>query len=199
MQNCALYFGSFNPLHIGHIAIAKYVIQQPQIDSFSFVLSPQNPIKEDTGNAKQRLKSLQLTIKELNSGDFNFVMQKDLFNSAQDQIKFLEIISAPIPFNKKFSVSNIEFHLPKPLYTFNTLKKLQEENPNTNFIIIMGADNLNIIEKWYKGKQILQEFKIWVYPRDGYDTITLCKKYGATYLDAPQIKISSTQIREKLL
>ncbi len=198
-RNCALYFGSFNPLHIGHITIAKYVLLQEGVDSLKFVLSPQSPLKQDAGNANERYEALQCSIDLLNCSNFNFILQKGMFNSTEDEIKSVEILQQPLPSNKKFEVSDIEFHLPKPLYTYNTLAELQKKYPNDKFIIIMGADNLSIINKWYKGEEILSKYQIWVYPREGYNTQELCKKYGATYLDAPQVNISSTQIREESL
>ena len=198
-RNCALYFGSFNPLHIGHITIAKYVLLQEDIDSLKFVLSPQSPLKEDAGNSSERFQTLQSSIELLNNGNFDFIIDREMFNSTEDEIKSVEILSKPIPPTKKFEISDIEFHLPKPLYTYNTLEELQKLYPNDNFVIIMGADNLSIIDKWYKGDEILKKYKIRVYPREGFNTEELCKKYGATYLDAPQINISSTQIRENSL
>ncbi|MEG0891712.1 MAG: nicotinate (nicotinamide) nucleotide adenylyltransferase [Bacteroidales bacterium] len=169
-MRCALYFGSFNPLHIGHITIAEHVIKMDSIDCFRFVLSPHNPIKNANTlqDAQERLNALNKTVCKLNNGAVG-----------------------------KFEASDIEFNLPKPLYTYNTLQYLKQHEPQNKFIVIIGGDNLAIIEKWYKWREILLQFEVWVYPRKGYDARTLCKKYGTTYIDAPQIDISSTEIRNR--
>ena len=196
MQKCALYFGSFNPIHIGHIAIAKYSILYKEVDEFNFVLSPQNPIKKEYSNSEDRLNRLKNIVRKINSNNFDFILDKHLINSAEDEQKMIKILSSPLPPSKRIEINDIEFHLPKPLFTYNTLTTLQEIYPNKEYILIIGADNLSIIDRWYKGAKILEEFETWVYPREGFDTIELCKKYGATFLDAPLINISSTQIRE---
>ena len=83
-----------------------------------------------------------------------------------------------------------------PLYTINTLRKFRDLEPSEEFVLIIGADNMSIIEKWHDWQDLLSEFEVWVYPRTGYDAIELCKKYGAHFIDAPLIDISSTEIRE---
>lgn len=172
-MRCALYFGSFNPLHIGHTAIAEYVLTTNAIDSFRFILSPHNPLKDaDTlQDAQKRLEALNEAVKKLNKHNHTH----------------------------SFAVSDVEFHLPSPLYTYHTLQYIRHKEPDTTFILIIGGDNLAIIEKWYCWREIFAQFEVWVYPRKGFNTAELCKKYGATYLDAPQIDISSTQIRTKEL
>ena len=93
-------------------------------------------------------------------------------------------------------VSDIEFHLPKPNYTINTLRALQQAEPDTDFVIAMGADNIAGIDRWREWEEIVNKFEIWVYPRKGFYVKRKCKKYGAKYLaDAQLVNISSTQIR----
>ncbi len=99
---------------------------------------------------------------------------------------------------KKLEISTVEFDLPQPNYTYNTLQHLKQAEPHNTFIIVMGADNLAAIERWHRGLEILQQYEVWVYPRQGFDTEALCRKYGATYLDAPLMNVSSTMIREGL-
>ncbi len=190
-MRCALYFGSFNPLHIGHVAIALYVLASPDIDTFRFVLSPHNPLKEaDTlEDALKRLDDLKKAVQRMNSTD----REKQLIQIIDKYTNADNI--PPLPAGKRFEVSDIEFHLPPPLYTYNTLMHLSGNEPDTSFILIIGADNLAIIEKWHKWKEILSRFEVHTYPRAGYDTPALCKKYGTIYIDAPLIDISSTQIR----
>jgi Nicotinic acid mononucleotide adenylyltransferase len=86
--------------------------------------------------------------------------------------------------------------LPEPLYTYNTLSYLKTKYPDDELILIIGADNCAELERWYRGCDLIKEYEIWVYPRIGFDTRELCKKYGCVYLDAPIVDISSTLIRE---
>lgn len=180
-MRCALYFGSFNPLHKGHVAIARYVMENCNVDSVRLVLSPQSPFKDNTilQDPQLRLQELSRSIERFNT---EYAAQVQA-TAERTNIKFLEI-------------STVEFDLPRPNYTYNTLQHLKSIEPDTTFLIVMGADNLAVIEKWYRGLEILQEFEVLVYPRTGFDTRALCDKYGATYLDAPLNDISSTMIRE---
>ncbi len=166
-MNIGLYFGSFNPLHIGHMTICRYLIQKTGIDQLRLVVSPRNPLKGRAYaiNAAERLSYVKSAIRKAHLG-------------------------------RRVTVSDIEYHMTPPLYTINTLRKLKEEEPQNRFILIIGADNLAIIEQWHKWQELIQEFTVWVYPRNGYDTEALCIKYGCQILHAPLIEISSTQIRE---
>ena len=94
------------------------------------------------------------------------------------------------------TVSDIEFHLPKPNYTINTLRALQQQEPDTEFVIAMGADNIAGIEGWREWEEIVNNYEIWVYPRKGFYVKRKCKKLRVRYLeDAQLVNISSTQIR----
>ena len=141
MQRCALYFGSFNPLHIGHITIAKYTILNKQIDEFKFVLSPQNPIKKDCGNSEVRLNNLKTIVRDINNNSFNFTLDSFMFKSKQEELNVFNILSSNISSEKKIELSDIEFHLPKPLLTYNTLKALAQIHPLKEFIMITVAEN----------------------------------------------------------
>ncbi|PKP00113.1 MAG: nicotinate (nicotinamide) nucleotide adenylyltransferase [Bacteroidetes bacterium HGW-Bacteroidetes-8] len=166
-MNTGLYFGSFNPLHIGHITICKYLLDNTDLDELRLVVSPLNPLKDSEYalNAKERLNNVTEAIKKAG-------------------------------FGKRVVVSDFEFSLPTPLYTINTLRKFKELEPERSFILVIGADNLAIIEKWHKWEELLSENTVWVYPRGGFDAQALCQKYGCKALSAPLIDISSTQIRE---
>ena len=96
------------------------------------------------------------------------------------------------------SVSTVEFDLPKPSYTINTLRYLAAKEPHLCFVLIMGADNLAVIEKWRQWQELLQEFEVYVYPRSGYDAVALCEAYCTRYINAPLIDVSSTFIRKGL-
>ena len=166
-----LYFGSFNPFHIGHASVAKFVAAQPWVEQLCFVLSPKNPLKESNTlqDANLRWKDLERVVRKLNG-----------------EITCRE---------EKFSASDIEFHLEPPLYTYNTLEKLSALHPRRHFALLMGGDNINILHKWYRGEEILNRYPIIVYPREGVDTEAICNEKGAIYIDAPMVNISSTQIR----
>lgn len=164
-----LYFGSFNPFHIGHAAVAKHVAALQWVEELWFVLSPKNPIKESNTlqDANLRWEDLQRVVRKL--------------QEETDSI---------------FSACDIEFHLEPPLYTYNTLEALSNLYPDKNFALLMGGDNIRILHRWYRGADIMARYPILVYPRRGTDTEALCKEYGAVFIDAPMVDVSSTQIRE---
>ena len=166
-----LYFGSFNPFHIGHASVAKFVAAQPWVEQLCFVLSPKNPLKESNTlqDANLRWEDLKRVVRKLNGE-----------TTCREE---------------KFSASDIEFHLEPPLYTYNTLEKLSALHPRRHFALLMGGDNINILHKWYRGEEILNRYPIIVYPREGVDTEAICNEKGAIYIDAPMVNISSTQIR----
>ncbi|PKP06443.1 MAG: nicotinate (nicotinamide) nucleotide adenylyltransferase [Bacteroidetes bacterium HGW-Bacteroidetes-5] len=166
-MNIGLYFGSFNPLHIGHIAICRYLLDSSDLDELRLIVSPLNPLK---------------------GGEYAF--------TAKARLDYVTAAVKRAGLENRLVVSDFEFSLPKPLYTINTLRKIKEAEPENNFILIIGADNLAIIEKWHKWEELLVENSIWVYPRSGYDAEALCQRYGCKALSAPLIDISSTQIRE---
>ena len=186
-----LYFGSFNPFHIGHASVAKFVASLPWVEQLCFVLSPKNPMKESNTlqDANLRWEDLQRVVRKLNA------------ENSRDQglnpwrVTGSSPASANICREEKFTASDIEFHLEPPLYTYNTLEKLSTLHPRRHFALLMGGDNINILHKWYRGEELLQKYPILVYPREGVDTEALCKEKGAIFIDAPMVNISSTQIR----
>ncbi len=172
-MNHALYFGSFNPVHYGHLSIVKYLSELDNIEKITIVPSPHNPLKdkESLADAQQRLEAA-----------------REAFKSS------------------KVNVSDIEFHLPEPLFTINTLRELRKLHPEDNLILVIGADNIATIERWHLWETILEEFEVIVYPRNGIDGASICEQYnslirtkGIRYLaDAPLLNVSSTEIRKKL-
>jgi nicotinate-nucleotide adenylyltransferase len=132
-KNIALFFGSFNPIHIGHLVIANHIANNSKVDEVWFVVSPQNPFKEK--------KSLL----------------KDYHR--------LQLVNEAIDGNEKLKASNIEFSLPQPSYTVDTLVYLKEKYPKINFAIIMGEDNIKSFHKWKNHEVILRDYKLIVYPR----------------------------------
>jgi len=162
-----LFFGTFNPIHTGHLIIAQYFINFGDLDKILFIVSPHNPLKnkEDLIDANTRLEMVRLSIED----------------------------------NDKFEVSAIEFQLPLPSYTFQTLEKLKEEQPDEEFIVLMGSDSLATIEKWKNFNYILDYFKIYVYPRFQSNISNTCKQPpNIIFFDAPQVNISATLIRQHL-
>lgn len=160
-----LFFGSFNPVHIGHVMLANYFLEFTPIDELQFVLSPQNPLKP-----------------------------LDSLASESDRLSMLKLALAAYP-DLPMSVNTAELELSKPSYTVNTLNQLQKQNPDTTYLILMGADNLASIEKWKDYKIILSEYDICVYPRVGYDLQELIERYNVLSVGAPIIELSATFLR----
>lgn len=170
MNKVGLYFGSFNPIHIGHMAIAGYMTEYAGLDQVWFVVSPQNPLKnkETLLTDHQRLHMVNLAI-----GD-----------------------------KEKLKASDIEFKLPVPSYTIDTLTYLKEKYPKNIFALIMGEDNLYTLHKWKNVNELIKEYTIYVYPRPGAektDSILLRQILSTARInkiDAPLMEISGTFIRE---
>ncbi|MCX6197707.1 MAG: nicotinate (nicotinamide) nucleotide adenylyltransferase [Bacteroidetes bacterium] len=161
-----LFFGSFNPVHNGHLIIANYVCETTELEKIWLVVSPQNPLK-----------------------------QKETLLREYDR---LHLINLAIEDNKNLKASNIEFKLPKPSYTIDTLTYLQEKYPQHEFSLIMGSDNLETLHKWKNYELILQHYPIYVYNRRGTDTNPFLKNKKVYFLDFPFLDISATFIRENL-
>jgi nicotinate-nucleotide adenylyltransferase len=158
-----LYFGSFNPIHNGHLIIAKHIINSTAIKQVWLIVSPHNPLKKSSQllNEYHRLHLVQLAIEGEND----------------------------------LKASNIEFSLPKPSYTIDTLTHLTEKYPAHAFSIIMGSDSFCNIEKWKNYKILLANYDLLIYKRPGFE-ITATHNARLTVLEAPLLEISSTHIRE---
>jgi len=166
-----LYFGTFNPIHIGHLIIANHLAEYSGLDQIWMVVTPHNPLKN-----KQTL----------------------LDDYQRLQLVFLATEDYP-----KIKPSDIEFKLPQPNYTVNTLAHLQEKFPQHIFSLIMGEDNLKSFHKWKNHEVILENHEIYVYPRISSETDTnqnLAFKNNPKVhiIDAPIVEISSTFIRESI-
>jgi nicotinate-nucleotide adenylyltransferase len=162
-----LYFGSYNPIHIGHLAIANYMVEYTDIDQLWFVVSPQNPFKKKA-------------------------------NLLADYHR-LEMVERAIDDDERFRASNIEFNLPKPSYTIDTLTYLQERHPNHIFKILMGADNLTSFPKWKNFEMIIENYGVIVYPRPGYEKPENLNFRNIEYADnTPLMEISSSFIRQAI-
>ena len=168
MKNVGLYFGTFNPIHIGHMVLANYMVEFSDLDEVWFVVTPQSPFK---------------TKKKLLDDHHRYQM---VYEATQD-----------FP---KLKPSKIEFDLPQPNYTINTLAHLQESyGENYSFSLIMGEDNLKSFHKWKNYETILENHNIYVYPRisDGEITHQFVGHPKIHLVDAPIMEISSTFIRKQ--
>jgi len=160
------FFGSFNPVHIGHMVIANYMVEFTDMDQLWLVVSPQNPFKE----------------------------KKNLLA----EYHRYELVLRAIGDDPLIRATNIEFNMPKPSYTIDTLTYLSEKNPAKEFAIVMGADGLATFKKWKNYKQIVGQYHRYVYPRAGIDTGQLPNMENATLVHAPLIGISSSFIRKAI-
>ena len=164
-MHIGLYFGSFNPIHTGHLIVANHVIQYTDVDKVWFVVSPHNPLKEG--------------------------------HTLLNEYDRLHLVNIAIDDNPKFRGSNVEFSMPKPSYTIDTLAYLTEKFPLERFSVIMGSDSFKNIHRWKNFEQLLAHYKLIIYNRPGFE---IGDTHGAqlTKLDAPLLQISSTYIRDQV-
>lgn len=168
-KNMLLYFGSFDPIHNGHIALAEYAIERGLADEVALIISPQNPFKRDVLQTPEMMR-----------------------------YEMAEMACQASRYGDRIKPSVVEFVLEKPSYTINTLDYLRENNgAEMNFSIITGSDIWARFDEWKDYERILNEYKIYVYPRKGYvvekfaDRVTLLE-------DAPFVEYSSTEVRGKV-
>jgi len=161
-----LYFGTFNPIHIGHMAIANYMVEFTEIQQLWFIVSPQNPFKEE----KHLLKDYHR----------------------------LAMVNQVIEDDNRFRASNIEFKLPRPSYTIDTLAYLQEAHPDHEFYLLMGSDNLKHFHKWKNADEILKNHHILVYPRPGVQMLNTDLHPHIHIVNAPLMEISASFIRQAI-
>lgn len=161
-----LFFGSFNPIHIGHLIIANTMAENTDLEEVWFVVSPQNPFKK----------------------------QKSLLH----EFDRLEMVERAIQDNFKLKASDVEFHLPRPSYTIDTLTVLQEKYPEHQFGLIMGGDNLSHFHKWKNYEQILEYFQLYIYPRPDASPSDLDNHPKVNFVESPLMSISATFIRKNI-
>ena len=163
-----LYFGSFNPIHIGHLVIANHIAEYSDLNQVWFVVTPHNPFKKKS--------------------------------SLLDNYQRLEMVYRATKDYTKLKPSDIEFNLPQPNYTVNTLAHLQEKYPEHEFALIMGEDNLKSFHKWKNYELILENHHIYVYPRISENKIqTQFDGHKKIHpVNAPIMQISSTSIRNAI-
>ena len=177
MKKIGLYFGTFNPIHVGHLIIANHMANHTSLDEVWLIVSPQNPFKEKSSLLADyhRLNLAKLAVED----------------------------------NDKVRASDIEFKLPKPSYTINTLVHLKEAHGDAHFSLIMGEDNLRSLHKWKNVDEILNQHPIYVYPRvlteqekkdlKPHRTNQLLAKHtNIKKIDAPVMKLSASFIRRSI-
>lgn len=159
-----LYFGSFNPIHHGHLIIANYLVQETDLDQVWFIVSPQNPLKPSATllNEYHRLYLVQISIEN----------------------------------EPALKASDIEFRLPRPSYTSDTLAYLLEKYPQHEFAVIMGSDSYQNLPRWKNYRFILDHFPVYVYRREGFEMPDFTPGFRTTILDAPLLPISASHIRK---
>ncbi|PHI21455.1 nicotinic acid mononucleotide adenylyltransferase [Lewinellaceae bacterium SD302] len=163
-KKIGLFFGSFNPVHTGHMVIANYMATQTELDEVWLIVSPQNPFKKS--------------------------------NSLADQYSRLHLVKLAIGDTPKLRASDIEFKLPKPSYTIDTLTFLREEYPDKQFSLIMGGDNLPTLPKWKNYEVILRDYSIYVYQRPGVSDLGELADHPSVHLqEAPLMQLSATYVR----
>ena len=158
-----LFFGSFNPVHVGHMIIANHIATHTDLDKVWMVVSPHNPLKPKSSLARDHDR--------------------------------LHLVHLAIGDNPHLVASDVEFYLPKPSYTIDTLTHLKERHPDKEFSLIMGGDSLASIQKWKNFEKIL-EYPILVYKRTSADLSSFEALNNITFVDAPMLDISSTYIRK---
>jgi nicotinate-nucleotide adenylyltransferase len=149
-----LFFGSFNPIHVGHLIIANYMATRTDLKQVWLVVSPQNPLKPKN----------TLAIED----------------------------------NPLLKASDVEFKLPIPSYTIDTLAHLKDKYPQHEFALIMGSDNITTIHKWKNYEKLLSDYDIYVYRRPQYEVSQQDSFSRVKLFDAPLMDISATYIRESL-
>ena len=169
MKKIGLFFGSFNPIHIGHLILGNYILENSDMEELWFVVSPQNPFKDKKSllNDHNRLDMVQLAVKNY----------------------------------PKMRASNVEFSLPKPSYTIDTLTYLKEKYPDYSFALIMGEDNLDSLPKWKNSEKLIADYQIIVYPRT-FEGEKKAHEYlqheNISLVNAPIIELSATKIRNMI-
>ncbi len=165
-----LYFGSFNPIHIGHVILANYLLEYSNLGEIWFIVSPQNPFKE----------------------------KKSLLDS-HHRLEMVRLALEPYP---EMAANDIEFHLPQPSYTIDTLEFLTTKHPTRIFSLIMGEDNLASLHKWKRAEDILDKHEVVVYPRNFYekndDFPSIASHPNVHTISAPKLELSATMVREMI-
>lgn len=161
-----LFFGSFNPIHTGHMIIASVIYESTDLDRIWFIVSPQNPFKKNN----------------------NLLSEHDR----------LDLVREAIHDDYHFHASNVEFSMPRPSYTIDTLTYLSEQYPDYDFKLIIGEDNLASFPKWKNHEVILERYGLLVYPRPNAQPTELADHPSVVKIEAPEMDISATLLRKMI-
>ncbi|MEZ5197417.1 MAG: nicotinate (nicotinamide) nucleotide adenylyltransferase [Bacteroidales bacterium] len=165
-QKIGLFFGSFNPIHIGHMVIANWFVEYTDLDKVWFVVSPQNPFKEK--------------------------------KSLLDDHHRLSLVRIAIEDDPRFWVTDIEFKMPQPSYTIDTLTYLEEKYPDKEFVLLAGSDQLPTFDKWKNPHRILELYEMYIYARPAFEGGKYTDHTSVKIFETPQMEISSTFIRKSI-
>ncbi|RSK46749.1 nicotinate (nicotinamide) nucleotide adenylyltransferase [Hymenobacter perfusus] len=163
-RKVGLLFGSFNPIHTGHLILANFMATHTDLDEVWLIVSPQSPFK---------------------------VGQELLGENER-----LDLVQRAISGNNRLRVLDVEFTMPKPSFTIDTLDELRRRHPGYRFVLLMGEDNLPGLPHWKGAERILTENEIYVYPRSGVDASEVSTRPGVRVVEAPLLDISATFVRE---
>lgn len=166
MKKTGLFFGSFNPIHMGHLMIASWMVEFTDISQVWFIISPQNPLKEKS--------------------------------SLLPDVNRLYMVNLAVEEDSRFKASNIEFHLPRPSYTIDTMTYISEQYPDKEFILIAGSDTLPTLHKWKNYEQLINLYSFYIYPRPETPKSPFDDHPHIHFVQAPLVEISSSFIRESI-
>ena len=166
MTRTGIYGGSFNPIHNGHIAIARAMVELAGLDEVWLMVSPQNPLKPASG--------------------------------LLDDSKRLLMARRAVEGVPHVAVSDYEFRLPRPSYMWNTLQSLSRDFPDREFTLLIGADNWQVFDRWYRAADIIARYPVCIYPRRGYAVDTSALPAGVRLVDTGLHDVSSTMVRERI-
>jgi len=164
IKKTGLFFGSFNPIHNGHLILANYMAEFTDLDEVWFVVSPQNPLKDK--------------------------------NTLLAEHHRLALVRIAVEDQQKLGVTDIEFKMPRPSYTIDTLTWLGEKYPNREFVLISGTDIFSSFHKWKNYESILEFYSVYVYPRPGSSLGDFADNLKIKLFPAPMMEISSSFIRK---
>ena len=166
MNRTGVFGGSFNPIHNGHIALARQILKEGGLDEIWFVVSPHNPLKSA--------------------------------GSLADDTYRLSLVRAALEGENSLVASDYEFHMPRPSYMYDTLTSMQRDYPDREFVLIIGGDNWTMFHRWYRWEDILRNFRIIIYPRQGADINISSLPSNVRLVETELYNISSTEIRNKI-
>lgn len=159
-----IYGGSFNPIHNGHLAVAREIRRRAALDEVWLMVSPQNPLKQVS----------------------------DLLPDEQR----LDMTRRAVEGEEGLVACDFEFHLPRPSYTWHTLTALSRDFPNREFVLLIGADNWAVFDRWYRGEDIVRQYEVVIYPREGSPVDAGALPENVRLVETPLHDVSSTQVRQ---